>query len=149
MPDDDDLDVLGACDENATDQEILDEAAAGGVDVKIEAARVRAVLTDAVQRAKAADLDCWSPALPAALALATGERFTMGVPQPLAQRQAFRPTRIDVSLPPVPFICTPLRLSDCPACGAQPGVRCTGIDRDDETHVERLWRCLSRWNGAS
>ncbi len=38
--------------ENAPDQQILDDAAAAGVDVKVEGARVRALLADAVSRAK-------------------------------------------------------------------------------------------------
>jgi hypothetical protein len=94
------------------------------------------------------DLDCWSPALPAALAVHK-ERCWIGEPQPLAQRHAFRPTRIDVTPPTTPVVAVPIRVSDCPRCKAQPGQRCVGIDRDDECHVERMWQCLGRWNGAS
>jgi hypothetical protein len=39
--------------ENAPDQQILDDAAAAGVDVKAEGARVRALLANAVSRASA------------------------------------------------------------------------------------------------
>lgn len=44
----------------ATDQELLDDAAAAGVDIKKEGARVRCLLSDAVQSEKArvrSDLD--------------------------------------------------------------------------------------------
>jgi hypothetical protein len=68
MPDDDDPEAAVERIERLSDEELLAEAAAAGVDVPAEAARVRGVLTDAVRRAKA-DLDCWSPALPAALAV--------------------------------------------------------------------------------
>lgn len=75
-----------------------------------------------------------------------GEVFEMG---PLMPVQPYRRVDVDVPARAEPFVCAPLRLSDCPRCKAQPGDRCIGIDRDDEVHVERLWQCLGRWNGAS
>jgi hypothetical protein len=95
---------------------------------------------------KPPDLDCWSPAAPAARAVAA-ERWEVGELQPV---QPFRP-RVDIDIPAraEPYVCPPLRLSDCPRCGSRPGARCAGIDRDDEVHWERLVRCMSRWNEAS
>ena len=58
------------------------------------------------------------------------------------QDAAFRPERIAIK----PRPCPPLRLSDCPRCGAVAGVRCEGIDRDDEVHVERVEQCVRRSN---
>lgn len=73
------------------------------------------------------------------------EEWTVG---PLMPVQPFK--RVDVSVPPgPPEPCPPLRLSDCPACGVDPGQRCVGIDHDDEVHIERVWKCGARWNGAS
>lgn len=46
------MDALAEHAENATDQEILTDAAASGVDVKAEAAAVRDLLNEAVLRAK-------------------------------------------------------------------------------------------------
>lgn len=45
--------------------------------------------------------------------------------------------------------CPAIRLSDCPRCGASPGARCIGIDRDDEVHVERTWSHARRWSNAN
>ena len=46
------MDALAERAETASAEEILDDAAAGGVDIKAEATRVRGVLADAVRRAK-------------------------------------------------------------------------------------------------
>jgi hypothetical protein len=63
------------------------------------------------------------------------------------QAVAYRPERISIAPDPDPR-CPPLRLSDCPACGADPGKRCIGIGRDDVVHIERVWQCLAQRNGG-
>lgn len=50
-----------------------------------------------------------------------------------------------LSLPADPsWQCPPIRLSACPTCGADPGVQCVGIERNDEVHIDRVWQCLTR-----
>ncbi len=50
-----------------------------------------------------------------------------------------------LSLPSDPsWQCPPIRLSGCPTCGAEQGVQCVGIERNDEVHVDRVWLCLTR-----
>lgn len=94
--------------------------------------------------AEGADVDCWSPAVPAAIA---AQGFIVGAARPA--NTAFRPRR-EVSAPPIePWICPPVRLSDCPVCNAQPGIRCAGFERFDECHFERFLRCAQQSIGAS
>lgn len=40
--------------------------------------------------------------------------------------------------------CPPIRLSNCPTCGVLAGMQCVGIGRNDEVHVDRVWKCLER-----